>query len=100
MRRLVVQQNDTLGWDVLDPEDGANPLYRGDRIRAEGFARRLFQADGGTVTVTGLGAMPLSEYVVKPSGHAPRPAPVENTGSRRRERRQSWPAWGQEQPRR
>lgn len=71
MKRLVVQENADGWWEVLEVDVGREPLYRGDRLWAEGFARRHCQATGGTISVVSPTEGQLAEYAVKPPGQPP-----------------------------
>lgn len=83
MRRLVVQQDTIGGWDVHDL-GSSEQLCRGDRIRAEGFARRLCAAGGGTVVVVGNNGLVLAEYTVPVATRAPLRGVVDPPRPRRR----------------
>lgn len=71
MRRLFVQEDGEGWWEVRDPDDGAASLYRGDRIWAEGYARRVCQPTGGTIRVVPADGAE-QEYVVRPPARPPR----------------------------
>ncbi|MFK5647489.1 hypothetical protein ACI3ET_13300 [Ornithinimicrobium sp. LYQ121] len=63
--------DDRAGWEVFD--DTGHSLFYSDRLRAEGFARRRFAREGGTITVIGRMGEQLAQYAVKPwSGQPPR----------------------------
>lgn len=70
MKHLVVQQDFVGGWNVHEVGAELALLYRNDRLRAEGFARRLCSPEGGSVTVIGHTGAVLSEYTAKGTGRA------------------------------
>ena len=85
MRRLVVQQDSIGGWDVHDLGSDEQ-LHRSDRIRAEGFARRLVSAEGGSVVVVGHNGMVLTEYAVPVATRQP----LRGVPDAPRQRRRGW----------
>ncbi|GGK79074.1 hypothetical protein [Ornithinimicrobium pekingense] len=68
MKHLVVQQDFVGGWNVHEVGAELALLYRSDRLRAEGYARRLCSPEGGSVTVIGHTGAVLSEYSAKGAG--------------------------------
>ncbi|WP_134774389.1 hypothetical protein [Ornithinimicrobium flavum] len=85
MTRLVVKMNDRGAWEVFD--DTGQSLFSGERLRAEGFARRLCAAAGGTVTVVSRTGEQLGQYRVAP-WTAPSPTSTKRrTGTSERRRR-------------
>lgn len=68
MKRLVVEQDFAGGWNVREADSQLTLLYRSDRLRSEGFARRICAPDGGTVTVVGNDGEVLAEYAAKGQG--------------------------------
>ena len=68
MKHLVVQQDFVGGWNVHEAGAELALLYRSDRLRAEGYARRLCSPEGGSVTVIGHTGSVLSEYTAKGTG--------------------------------
>lgn len=70
MKNLVVQQDFAGGWNVH--EVGAEPtlLFRSDRLRAEGYARRLCSPEGGSVKVVSNDGTVLSTYSAKGAGRS------------------------------
>lgn len=85
MRRLVVQQDTIGGWDVHEL-GSSEQLHRSDRIRAEGFARRLCAAEGGTVMVVGHTGQVVAEYAVPVASRAP----LRGVADPPRQRRRGW----------
>lgn len=68
MKRLVVQQDFVGGWNVCEEGEGVALLFRSDRIRSEGFARRLCSPEGGIITVADNTGAVLAEYPAKGGG--------------------------------
>jgi hypothetical protein len=68
MKHLVVQQDFVGGWNVHEVGADLAILYRSDRLRAEGFARRLCSPEGGSVQVVGHTGAVLAEYGAKGTG--------------------------------
>jgi hypothetical protein len=68
MKHLVVQQDFVGGWNVHEIGAELAILYRSDRLRAEGFARRLCSPEGGSVKVVAHTGDVLAEYGAKGTG--------------------------------
>lgn len=83
MRRIVVRQGQAGGWDVHEMGED-EVLHRSDRIRAEGFARRLCAPAGGSVVVVAQTGGVLAEYAV-PAAARPRAGRLQRQRFWRRE---------------
>ncbi|WP_431473193.1 hypothetical protein [Ornithinimicrobium sp. W1665] len=60
-----MKMNDRGSWEVLD--DTGQRLFHGDKLRAQGYARRRCADGGGTVTVVSRTEEQLTEYAVAPA---------------------------------
>ncbi|OLT21793.1 hypothetical protein BJF81_14685 [Ornithinimicrobium sp. CNJ-824] len=62
----MVKMNDRGSWEVLD--DTGKRLFSGDKLRAQGFARRRCAVEGGSVAVVSRTGEQLAEFAVSPYG--------------------------------
>ncbi|MGD8199096.1 hypothetical protein ACQE98_00360 [Ornithinimicrobium sp. W1679] len=77
--------NDRGSWEVLD--DTGQRLFHGDKLRAQGYARRRCADGGGTVTVVSRTGEQLTEYAVAPAVEQQRGRGIFSARTRRDRRR-------------